>query len=908
MSGLDANTKLLIHANKGVAAGEYAHYKLNDNAANTTVTDSGSGANNGTASANTSTLTTTGKINQALAFNGSSQYVNVDTLEADIGSDTKGTISVWVNKTALIAERTIFGIGGTSTDNYFSLNIHSSGKIRIGLIAAGANKWTIDSSDVLTAGSWFHLALVHDGISPKLYINGVKQTETFLSSVDKTVWFSGTTTDNGRIGCLNTNGSGNILFWDGSIDDFRYYQNIALGQEAISAIYNVGTGTENSLIVDASASAHPITAYGNTYVVPAVPNPTTAKLASGGGNALFNGTSSYLSLADSDDWSFGTGDFTVEFWIYSSDVEAQRMIIGQYADGSNMWRIQTAGNGTIDFNWVIGGVDKGYYYSSRVVQFGKWHHIAVVRNGTSGLLFVDGVSKALTTGTSFSTNDVGNIASSLYVGTRGGALYHAGYLDELRISKGIARYTANFTPSLRHTADADTKLLLHFDTNVTTDSETTPKTVTNNNTVIWNAGSKWNSGALAFDGTGDYLSIPDSVDWDVVGSATDNWTIDLQVSHKDHSGNEVYVAQAVDASNQLILYHTDTAGIKWQLIVSGSILMDIRTGNEITDNSWHHVAAIKNGSYYAVYKDGVQGSYFWYPGVNTFAANLTIGDNVQTLPFDGNMDELRIQHSNYFLAAPNSYPAAPLLLYGEGVDEATTMANNGYSGAVTMSGGAKLDNAQKKFNATTSMFFDGASDYLSVVDTSGTDYDIFASATDSWTIDLWYKRMGDGSNLWEYLVNQWEDANNIWGLLYHRSAGNGLRFYAYSGGYIVDTGYTGILISDTNWHHIAMVKSGANYACYLDGVQVNYVNDSSTDTYTGSVTVGATGDAAQGFINGYLEQVQITKGNKFGVVPDAGLTTTITVPTAVLTQNTITEPTEEYDAPALGRSQAILIA
>jgi hypothetical protein len=390
----------------------------------------------------------------------------------------------------------------------------------------------------------------------------------------------------------------------------------------------------------------------------------------------------------------------------------------------------------------------------------------------------------------------------------------------------------------------------------------TTHAITNNN-VVWNAGSKWNSGALSFDGTGDYLTIPDSGDWDVVGSATDNWTIDLQVSHKDHSGNEVYVAQAVDASNQLILYHTDTAGIKWQLIVSGSILMDIRTGNEITDNSWHHVAAIKNGSYYAVYKDGVQGSYFWYPGVNTFAANLTIGDNVQTLPFDGNLDELRIQHSNYFLAAPNSFPVAPLLLIGEGVDEATTMANNGYSGAVTMSGGAKLDNGQKKFNATTSMFFDGSSDYLSVVDTSGTDYDVVASATDSWTIDFWVKHVDATGN--QIYIMQYEDGSNYWEV--GNFPASGLVFSYWANGVNNNTTFGGA-VTDTNWHHIAFVKSGSNYGVYKDGVQYCYNSTTTTDTFPSGIVIGREENSGgRYYFNGYMEQAQITKGNKFGVIP-----------------------------------------
>ena len=78
---------------------------------------------------------------------------------------------------------------------------------------------------------------------------------------------------------------------------------------------------------------------------------------------------------------------------------------------------------------------------------GVWYHIAVVRNGINFYIFVNGVSQSLTVNTPIGTNDVGNVDSTLYVGGLApSSFYFNAWIDELRISKGIARWTTNFTP------------------------------------------------------------------------------------------------------------------------------------------------------------------------------------------------------------------------------------------------------------------------------------------------------------------------------------------------------------------------------------------------------------------------------------------------------------------------------
>ncbi len=229
----------------------FTQYKMNDNADNTIVTDDGSGLNNGTASANTSTLTDTGKINEALHLDGTSDFINIDSLQSAISSDTTGSFSVWINTDTLTTSRGIWCFGDTNASTLLYLQLNSSGNLFLTAQDSGVNDWAANFTASLSAGTWFHIVVVQDGVEAKLYIDSVEKTLTFTATLDKTAWFADWAgTDNGRIGARNFNSAGNSQFFDGLIDDFRYYQNTVLSQSDIDDIFNSGSGTESSGGVD----------------------------------------------------------------------------------------------------------------------------------------------------------------------------------------------------------------------------------------------------------------------------------------------------------------------------------------------------------------------------------------------------------------------------------------------------------------------------------------------------------------------------------------------------------------------------------------------------------------------------------------------------------------------------------
>lgn len=192
-----------------------------------------------------------------------------------------------------------------------------------------------------------------------------------------------------------------------------------------------GSGT----FVDSSPRGHTVYKSGNPLI-------TTAKSVFGGSCVKFDGVDDYLYLDGHNDFAFGTGDFTIDFWIWR----------GPNARIFADWR---SGEGAFPCLATTTAAGIQYFVSSaaRITSGGstfldtKFYHVAVTRQGTSTRLFLDGVQVG-STWTDTSNYGVGTnrpaIGAGPYVNS-----YDDGWIDEFRISKGIARWTSNFTPPTR---------------------------------------------------------------------------------------------------------------------------------------------------------------------------------------------------------------------------------------------------------------------------------------------------------------------------------------------------------------------------------------------------------------------------------------------------------------------------
>ena len=210
---------------------------------------------------------------------------------------------------------------------------------------------------------------------------------------------------------------------------------------------------------------------------------------------------------------------------------------------------------------------------------------------------------------------------------------------------------------------SDTDLLLHLDgpngATITSDASPSNHTITFNGTAqISTAWAQWGASSLLVDGDSDYLTSIDSSDWELCANNDDTHTVDFWVKHTDHAGLEVYLIHDEDADNRWRFMHIDGIGLYFKLRFNGGDILEI-FGSEITDTDPHHVALIIVGTGatkdIGIYLDGQQTGYLQDADTDSYVASLYIGADVTAGQyFDGYMDEVRIQKSNYFGASPQA--------------------------------------------------------------------------------------------------------------------------------------------------------------------------------------------------------------------------------------------------------------
>lgn len=214
---------------------------------------------------------------------------------------------------------------------------------------------------------------------------------------------------------------------------FEHTGATSIDSNTVLLLHMDGADTSTTF-TDSSDFGHVVTVSGNAQV-------DTSATKFGTGSAQFDGSGDFLLLDGSADFAFGTDDFTIDFWAYNTSSSARFAYDSEPLGGgagvypiiffNNNFPVYSASDGSIEI------------YNDTVSQ-SVFHHIAVVRSSGITTLYVNGVSQ----GSAADTNNYGNGASRPVIGSSGDSLGSgwAGRIDELRVSKGIARWTENFTP------------------------------------------------------------------------------------------------------------------------------------------------------------------------------------------------------------------------------------------------------------------------------------------------------------------------------------------------------------------------------------------------------------------------------------------------------------------------------
>ena len=184
---------------------------------------------------------------------------------------------------------------------------------------------------------------------------------------------------------------------------------------------------------------HTFTANGNAQI-------DIAQSLFGGASGLFDGSGDYISTPNSADFNFGTGDFEVEVAVRFNalPVNTAAVIFSTYDGGAGSWAVEYRNDGGLGnrFCFQIGTTQYNFAWTPSI---NTWYRTAVSRSGTALRAFINGtqIGSTLT-----DSSNIGNTAP-LWIGalnSGGAAFFFNGWLDECRITKGVAPHTANYTP------------------------------------------------------------------------------------------------------------------------------------------------------------------------------------------------------------------------------------------------------------------------------------------------------------------------------------------------------------------------------------------------------------------------------------------------------------------------------
>jgi hypothetical protein len=377
-------------------------------------------------------------------FDGTGDYVTSDTSAAQFGT-SDFCVEFWLYITAAATNHQygscLFDTRGTQQSfNGIALFLNSSGV----LTTYDANTFAnASASSAVPFSQWVHVAAVRRSGTQQIYVNGAVVL-SYASSYNHT----GTQlTIGGTVDYRD--GSGDFKL-TGYIDEFRVTKDSAReytggftppasafpdGEANVSLLLHMDGSNGSTTFTDSSSNGVSMTASASNATI------TTAQSKFGGASASFAGTNGRVSGSNSSLFQFGTGDFTVEMWVRVASSGAYQTFFTTRSsstaeDGNAIWVGLNTGTLT-----PIVYSDLLLATSSVSLTAGTWSHLAVSRTSGRLRIFVDGVQAA---SVSDSTNFTVGHPTLGYTLANEHPL--TGHIDELRITKGVSRFTGAISP------------------------------------------------------------------------------------------------------------------------------------------------------------------------------------------------------------------------------------------------------------------------------------------------------------------------------------------------------------------------------------------------------------------------------------------------------------------------------
>jgi hypothetical protein len=788
-----------------------------------------------------------------------------NTLKYNISSGVNFTLECWAyplstpNGGALIAAfypggpgiALGFGSGGNGSTLFF------------GYYTGSWNLVNCTSPATLTLNVWSHIAAVRVGSTVTIYINGTSAGSGALGGAY--------TANNGLVIGRRWDVAGTVSYFDGYMSNVRFVNGTAVYTTTFTPPTAPLTAITNTVLLQTfTATAGGLALVGNGTLA-GTDLSTNAFTPTGSGT--FSGLSPFtntypgsfnfvsaslqsLVVATNAVFTYATGDFTMECWVRFNTVGTQQFIIDQRNSATATAIIPTI---YLDSTNVI------IYYVNGAVRItgtqpivaNTWYHVAVARSSTSTKLFVNGTQD----GSTYSDSN-SYAASRVVVGTNAAsaANYLNGYATNVRLVKGTAVYTANFTPSsIPLTAIANTSLLL-----------------------VNNAGFQDISpqGQLISTGTGYPNLVNNIFKYGIQSSfyvasaqqiipnqtylpfGTNSFTIEMWVYRSAAGATHTLMAKGgtstgwvlqINSSNQLI----------W---ISGTSTLRTST-TTIGATTWTHVAITRSGTTGYMFVGGaLQGASFTDATNYNQLNNLSVGtDRIGTNGLSGYLDDIRVTNGIARYTAtytpmtstfptygggdfpvPSTPPVIPafvttgITLYVDAGSPTsysgtgstwTDLSGNGYSGTITAATFTSLGvSSYFNFNGTTARVNFGNVAALNF-------------GTGDFTISFWWSPTL-WANSYGPLGKRTSDGSTGW--FFYRDGGFGTKLNARFGN--VTNNVSTTVVTTSTWSMYTYIRSGSG----AGNVKL-YINGSATAdaTYTNTTTITDTASFYIGYTQNY---------------------------------------------------------
>jgi hypothetical protein len=651
---------------------------------------------------------------------------------------------------------------------------------------------------------------------------------------------------------------------------------------AVDAYFNLVTlllpgdgtnGAQNNTFLDSSSNNFTITRNGNTT------QGTFSPFSQTGWSNYFNGSTDYFNFAAQSGFSFGTGDWAIETFVYLTSTADQAIYDARPTSTNGLYPlVDTAGG---KFRYYTNSASR--IESNSTFSANTWYHLVVSRVSGTTRMFIDGVVQS-TTYTDSNNYIVGTNRPTIGIGGFNLTGPLSGYLSNMRVLKGSG-YTSVTVPTAPLTAVTNTQLLI-CQSNRFVDNSANAYAITITGTPSVQAFSPFaptaaysastNGGSGYFDGTGDYLTVGTAADWTFLHNTTAAWTMEFWV-YNTTTGSATTLLDT-NAST------TGSTGVTVQKTASEFINVFITyssAGNNIVNgtsnitlkaNAWNHVFISYNQSL------ANTNLVFYINGAAAGTANKTAntpssGNPANALSiatygagagqfFPGYIGSLRI--SNTVRSTPSSVPTSPY------TSDANTkllanFTNAGITDATAKNdletvGNAQISTTQSKFGGS-SIYLDGVGDYCAL----RSNQDLILGSGD-FTIECWlYPESQPGA--YNAIVG-----GNATGqpLLSLRGSGtsSSIGFNAYGSADVFNISYT---FTQNTWVHIAVSRSGTNLRLFINGTQTGSTVTNSTN-FSGAITTVGVADNGNYLLKGYIDDLRITRFARY--------TSNFTAPTA----------------------------